>query len=79
MTHGKIKWFNATKGFGFIESPGISEDIFFHFSALVMQGFKTIQEGEDVSFELTRTDKGLMATQVHQASADMDSEMPNAA
>lgn len=57
---GKVKKFNKHKGFGFITTSDDS-DVFFHYSHLVMEGFKTIEEGADVEFELVESDRGLQA------------------
>ncbi len=63
MARGKIKWFNDAKGYGFIEQSE-GEDVFVHFSAIAMEGFKTLAEGEEVEFEVRQTDKGLQAANV---------------
>ena len=63
MPLGKIKWFNDGKGYGFIEQPG-GEDVFVHFSAIEMDGFKTLVEGQQVEFEVKPGDKGLSAVKV---------------
>lgn len=60
---GKVKWFNNTKGYGFIEYSD-DEDIFVHYSAIDIDGYKTLSEGELVSYELLKTDKGLQARRV---------------
>ena len=60
---GKVKKFNKDKGFGFIKIEG-DKDVFFHFSQLVMEGFKTIEEDADVEFELVETERGLQAKNV---------------
>ena len=57
MPTGTVKWFSAEKGFGFIAREG-ADDVFVHHSAIEMQGFRNLQEGQAVEFELTTTDKG---------------------
>lgn len=57
MANGKVKWFNAEKGFGFIESAG-SPDVFAHFSAIQAQGFKKLNEGDEVEFEIEEGQRG---------------------
>jgi CspA family cold shock protein len=66
MATGKVKWFNDAKGYGFIEQDG-GEDVFVHFSAIQMDGFKTLAEGQQVSFEIKTGDKGLHAANVTRA------------
>ncbi len=61
---GKVKWFNETKGFGFIEVEGGGKDVFVHHSAITGSGFKTLREGEEVEFDVTQGPKGLQATNV---------------
>ncbi len=63
MTEGRVKWFNESKGFGFIEKDG-GGDLFVHFSAIEGSGFKSLTEGERVSFVEERGPKGPQATQV---------------
>ncbi|SFI78861.1 cold-shock protein [Thermoflavimicrobium dichotomicum] len=60
---GTVKWFNAEKGFGFIEVPG-SDDVFVHFSAITGDGFKSLDEGQRVSFEVVRGNRGIQAANV---------------
>jgi CspA family cold shock protein len=63
MTKGKVKWFNENKGYGFIERED-GPDVFVHFTAIQMEGFKTLAEGEVVEFEVTDGDKGPQAANV---------------
>ena len=58
MAIGTVKWFNDSKGFGFITPDGGGEDLFAHFSSINMPGFKTLKEGQKVSFEITAGNKG---------------------
>lgn len=62
MLQGKVKWFDAAKGFGFIESGG--KDYFVHFKNIVGTGYKSLEANEPVQFELFKTDKGMSATNV---------------
>jgi CspA family cold shock protein len=64
MAKGKVKWFNDAKGYGFIAQDG-GEDVFVHFSAISMDGFKTLAEGQQVEFEIEAGNKGLHAANVH--------------
>ena len=63
METGKVKWFNRTKGFGFIERDE-GEDVFVHYSAITMDGFKVLNEGDEVEFEVTEGPKGPQAANV---------------
>ena len=65
MARGRVKWFNDAKGYGFIEQEG-GEDVFVHFSAISMDGFKTLTEGQEVEFEIRNGDKGLSAANVQR-------------
>ena len=68
MPSGTVKWFNDAKGFGFIQPDGGGADAFAHFSAIQMEGFKSLKEGQRVDFELTQGAKGLMAANILAAS-----------
>jgi CspA family cold shock protein len=63
MQNGKVKWFNAEKGFGFIEVEG-GDDVFVHFSAITGEGFKSLEEGQEVSFEIVEGNRGPQAANV---------------
>jgi CspA family cold shock protein len=65
MNKGTVKWFNAEKGFGFITTDS-GKDIFVHFSAIEGDGFKSLDEGQQVSFDITQGDKGDQATHVNR-------------
>jgi CspA family cold shock protein len=64
---GTVKWFNDAKGFGFVTPDGGGEDLFAHFSAINMDGFKTLQEGQRVAFEITQGQKGKQASNITAA------------
>lgn len=66
MSRGTVKWFNDSKGYGFIEQPE-GKDVFVHFSAILGDGFRTLAEGEEVEFEVQQTDRGLQAANVMRA------------
>jgi CspA family cold shock protein len=63
MATGKVKWFNAEKGYGFI-TTNEGKDVFVHYSAIQADGFKTLDEGQDVSFDITESDRGPQAANV---------------
>ena len=63
MEQGKVKWFNAEKGFGFIEVEG-GDDVFVHFTAISGDGFKSLEEGQEVSFEIVEGNRGPQASNV---------------
>lgn len=67
MATGTVKWFNDAKGFGFITPDDGGEDLFAHFSAIKMDGFKTLKEGQKVSFEVTQGPKGKQASNIMNA------------
>ena len=64
MMNGTVKWFNSDKGFGFITPADGSEDVFVHFSALNMEGFKVLEEGDTVEYEVVEGEKGPQAANV---------------
>ena len=67
MSVGTVKWFNATKGFGFITPDGGGEDLFVHQSEIQMQGYRELTEGQRVEFEVTQGKKGMQASAVRSA------------
>ena len=68
MAQGTVKWFNSEKGFGFIAPEGGGEDVFVHFSAIQMQGYKALEENQRVEFEVTQGPKGPQAENVRTAN-----------
>ena len=61
---GKVKWFSKVKGYGFLEKEGGAQDIFVHYSSITGEGYKKLEQGEEVSFEITQGEKGTQATNV---------------
>jgi cold shock protein len=68
VAQGTVKWFNAEKGFGFISVEGGSADVFVHYTAIQMQGYKSLEEGQRVEFEVVQGQKGPQADNVRAAS-----------
>ena len=64
MATGTVKWFNESKGFGFISQDGGGDDVFVHFNAIQSSGFKTLSEGQSVTYEVEKGPKGLLAANV---------------
>lgn len=68
MLSGKVKWFNNAKGYGFILADGRDEDLFAHYSAIQMDGYKTLKAGQPVNFEIIQGPKGLHAVNISPAA-----------
>ena len=64
MNKGTVKWFNATKGFGFITNDETQEEVFVHFSGLAMDGYKTLEDGQAVTYDLAEGNRGMQAVNV---------------
>ncbi|WP_259286599.1 cold-shock protein [Candidatus Nasuia deltocephalinicola] len=73
---GIVKWFNDAKGYGFIVSEKNNEDIFVHFSSIIMQGFKTLKEGQKVEFDILDTGKGKQASDVRMSDCEAVEGVP---
>ena len=69
MASGTVNWFNAEKGFGFISQPDDGPDVFVHHTAIQMNGYRVLEEGQSVEFEVEQGPKGLMAKDVRPAGA----------
>jgi CspA family cold shock protein len=67
MSKGKVKYFNDTKGWGFISSDEIDQDVYVHYTAINMDGYKTLREGQEVLYELSEADRGYQAKNVTPA------------
>ena len=72
MLSGKVKWFNNAKGYGFIVADGGDEDLFAHYSAIQMDGYKTLKAGQPVRFEIVQGPKGLHAINISAVTATQD-------
>ncbi len=69
MATGTVKWFNNQKGYGFICASDTQEEVFAHFSSIVMEGYKTLKAGQEVQFEINQGPKGLHALNIQAAGA----------
>ena len=76
MATGTVKWFNDAKGFGFIEPEAGGEDVFAHFSAIQMEGFRTLKQGSQVSFDLVQGPKGQLAQNITQLESSAGAGQP---
>ncbi len=70
---GTVKWFNSSKGYGFIQSDEVGKDVFVHYSVIEGDGYKSLTEGETVEFEITEGPKGPQATKVVKVSSEQAS------
>ncbi len=64
MNKGTVKWFNAQKGYGFITNESTGEDVFVHFSGIAGEGYKSLEEGQNVTFDITEGNRGFQAVNV---------------
>jgi CspA family cold shock protein len=78
MATGIVKWFNDAKGFGFIEPEGGGADVFAHFSAVQMEGFRTLKQGSRVEYELQQGPKGNLAQNIRPMSGQADAQADEA-
>ncbi|HEK1685446.1 TPA: cold shock domain-containing protein CspD [Pseudomonas putida] len=77
MASGKVKWFNNAKGYGFINEEGKTDDLFAHYSAIQMDGYKTLKAGQTVSFEIIQGPKGLHAINISSLSTTVGTPQAN--
>jgi len=77
MYSGKVKWFNNAKGYGFILADGREEDLFAHYSAIQMGGYRSLKAGQPVCFEIVHGPKGLHAVNISAVTADSPSNTSN--
>lgn len=70
MPAGKVKWFNNAKGYGFVLADGSTEDLFVHYSSIVMDGYKTLKAGQPVAFDTLQASKGVHAVNIHPCTTE---------
>jgi CspA family cold shock protein len=75
MSIGTVKWFNDAKGFGFIEPEGGGADVFAHFSAIQMDGFRTLKQGSQVTYDLIQGPKGCLAQNIRPLDKSSGAEL----
>jgi len=76
MEKGNVRWFDNKKGYGFIEKATDGDDLFVHYSAITMEGYKTLRAKEEVEFEIVDGDKGLQAANVSRTGIPKEAELP---
>ncbi|KZN14575.1 cold shock domain-containing protein [Marinomonas sp. TW1] len=76
MHHGSVKWFNNAKGYGFIVSEDFNEDLFIHYSAINVEGYKTLKAGQAVTFDVEPGERGLHAIEITPISTDVNNKSP---
>jgi CspA family cold shock protein len=76
MLSGKVKWFNNAKGYGFIVADNSDEDLFAHYSAIQMDGYRTLKAGQAVNFNIVQGPKGLHAVEIRAAEAGVAATAP---
>ncbi|MEH6499118.1 MAG: cold shock domain-containing protein CspD [Pseudoalteromonas distincta] len=77
MQNGKVKWFNNAKGYGFVVAEGRDEDLFAHYSAIQMDGYRTLKAGQPVKFDIIQGPKGLHAVNIQSAEQAVDTSQPD--
>ncbi|MGW7775301.1 cold shock domain-containing protein CspD [Pseudomonas machongensis] len=77
MASGKVKWFNNAKGYGFINEEGKTDDLFAHYSAIQMDGYKTLKAGQTVSFDIVQGPKGLHAVNISSPNTTVGTSQAN--
>jgi len=75
---GKVKWFNNAKGYGFVVADDFRDDLFAHYSSIVMDGYKTLKAGQDVEFDITEGPKGKHAVNIRPTEGSVDVHLPEA-